>query len=674
MWRDFSHAREDEWKAYQDSVTVATVKKSRLKAREKSEAKLPAASVDTADADQHVDLASLEARVEELTSIAAENAQLKQGVASLEAQLHELESTPSNSPAAGSHHMQADLKTLGLDATDFKFGRRVFRCMISHPGVAYRKPPSFHEEVPDTTSPEAPYCITADAMIQGPKAVFVRCVSGLGWLPLTDPHHAQVCFKHLGEEQEVLGASEVGEKPGGALRNKRRGSLQLYSSKEPGVRVQSPKMLSVDCEAEAATQPDEAKHLELLVDGVRNLAERAGGMCWAKLTHRGVKYRTKDMDTTGSGQCVWDANFEIPLDGDESADDLCIEVHKHKSMVGNKLVGKGYLKNKEKVGNGKVGFYMQVYNDELSQAVITGEILLWYGEKYSDKYYQNIIASLKLPPVNAEFVDAVEMSESLATLQQRTFFATMVGDEESLEDAQVAHEGLVQPPIEFGVDTQVKAPETPFEGLTPRSACNERRAGWLESKVGSSEMASIDEMDADNDDEDDEEEDFVLERAETGDLFDELSLDHDITKDAFESWVAAARKLFIEICTGATTSTPTRRRLKRVITRAEFDSWVYDNPKRAEAILPDGTVGPGATKNILKLACIKFRIESGTDDSGGINVDQFSIAFIKAIVKGGGTWVATPSCTPKGSPTAIDLADRPKRSSSGCGCGRSKDE
>ena len=113
-----------------------------------------------------------------------------------------------NSSAPG-EYMQADLKTLGLDAANFKFGRRVFQCAIPHPGVAYRNSPSFHDKVADGTGPKAPQCIIADAMVQGPKSVWVRCActgtaSGMGWLPLTDSHHARICFKHLGSEQEVF--------------------------------------------------------------------------------------------------------------------------------------------------------------------------------------------------------------------------------------------------------------------------------------------------------------------------------------------------------------------------------------------------------------------------------------------------------------------------------------
>jgi hypothetical protein len=144
---------------------------------------------------------------------AAEKARLNQEIVALESKMHQLESAaqanasaPAPVPAANDpigEHMQADLRTLGLDAQGFKFGKRVFQCMIPHPGVGYRNTPSFPDKVPDGTGPEAPQCIVADAMVQGPKAVFVRCVTGRGWLPLTDPNGSRICFKHLGETDDV---------------------------------------------------------------------------------------------------------------------------------------------------------------------------------------------------------------------------------------------------------------------------------------------------------------------------------------------------------------------------------------------------------------------------------------------------------------------------------------
>jgi len=44
----------------------------------------------------------------------------------------------------------------------------------------------------------------ADAIIQGPKSIFLRCTSTKGWLPLTDESGKRqfMLFKHLGEVGE----------------------------------------------------------------------------------------------------------------------------------------------------------------------------------------------------------------------------------------------------------------------------------------------------------------------------------------------------------------------------------------------------------------------------------------------------------------------------------------
>merc|ERR1712086_935421 len=83
------------------------------------------------------------------------------------------------------------------------YGFQVYQCQIGSPGVGYRHTPSFADKVPDGTGPQSPDCIIATAMEQGPQAVFVRCSSGRGWLPLTNPSASRICFKHLGEESEI---------------------------------------------------------------------------------------------------------------------------------------------------------------------------------------------------------------------------------------------------------------------------------------------------------------------------------------------------------------------------------------------------------------------------------------------------------------------------------------
>ena len=99
--------------------------------------------------------------------------------------------------------MQMDLKELGLNPADFRFGRRVYQCEVPDPGIGYRNTPSFPDQARDCTGPQQPQVIVADAMVQGPKAIFVRCCSGKGWLPLTDPNNRRILFRHLDEEKHV---------------------------------------------------------------------------------------------------------------------------------------------------------------------------------------------------------------------------------------------------------------------------------------------------------------------------------------------------------------------------------------------------------------------------------------------------------------------------------------
>ena len=109
----------------------------------------------------------------------------------------------SNSPGLDDQ-MQLDLKSLGLKVEDFKFGRRVYQCEIPAPGLGYRNSPSFPDKVPgDGAGPQMPQVIIADAIVQGPKAAFVRCCSGRGWLPLTDPNGKRICLRHLDMENKI---------------------------------------------------------------------------------------------------------------------------------------------------------------------------------------------------------------------------------------------------------------------------------------------------------------------------------------------------------------------------------------------------------------------------------------------------------------------------------------
>jgi len=86
---------------------------------------------------------------------------------------------------------------------EFEFERRVYQCEVAPPGVGYRHTPRFNDKNKDGCGPQAPHCIVADAICQGPNAVFIRCTSGHGWLPLSDAKNSRFCFKHVGKEDET---------------------------------------------------------------------------------------------------------------------------------------------------------------------------------------------------------------------------------------------------------------------------------------------------------------------------------------------------------------------------------------------------------------------------------------------------------------------------------------
>jgi len=86
---------------------------------------------------------------------------------------------------------------------DFDFGRRVYQCVVPNPGVGYRHTPQFADKNKDGTGPQDPQVIIADRICQGPSAVFIRCTSGNGWLPISTPDGKQQILKHVGKESAI---------------------------------------------------------------------------------------------------------------------------------------------------------------------------------------------------------------------------------------------------------------------------------------------------------------------------------------------------------------------------------------------------------------------------------------------------------------------------------------
>jgi len=97
---------------------------------------------------------------------------------------------------------QPRLKDLDLGA-DYKFGYRVYQCMIAWPGVAYRNTPVWDDRDDKFVGPLTGEVVIASAIVQGPRCVFIKCVSGNGWLPMSDLNGGQMCFKHLGPLNKI---------------------------------------------------------------------------------------------------------------------------------------------------------------------------------------------------------------------------------------------------------------------------------------------------------------------------------------------------------------------------------------------------------------------------------------------------------------------------------------
>eukprot|EP00658_Telonema_sp_P-2_P024221 TRINITY_DN19727_c0_g2_i2.p1 TRINITY_DN19727_c0_g2~~TRINITY_DN19727_c0_g2_i2.p1 ORF type:complete len:659 (+),score=291.54 TRINITY_DN19727_c0_g2_i2:130-2106(+) len=90
----------------------------------------------------------------------------------------------------------------GLDAK-FDFGDRIYKCLIKSPGVGYRNSPDFKDKDKDGTGPVLGQHIAADAICQGPAAIFIRDSRNRKWLPLSNPKGDTLCFKHVGREDQI---------------------------------------------------------------------------------------------------------------------------------------------------------------------------------------------------------------------------------------------------------------------------------------------------------------------------------------------------------------------------------------------------------------------------------------------------------------------------------------
>merc|ERR1711934_822984 len=127
------------------------------------------------------------------TPLRNEIALLRQQNSGIQAEIDELKRKKAN------HKFKEVDNGLG---PEFDFGRRVFECKIDPPGVGYRNTPEFSNKNTDGTGPQAPDLVIADAICQGPRAIFIREAESKLWLPLTDPKGERVCFEHKGRDNE----------------------------------------------------------------------------------------------------------------------------------------------------------------------------------------------------------------------------------------------------------------------------------------------------------------------------------------------------------------------------------------------------------------------------------------------------------------------------------------
>lgn len=116
--------------------------------------------------------------------------------ADLSRQILELERKLAREQAAAANHSNYGL------GDEFAFGERYYECVTPSPGVGFRHSPSFKDKNLNGKGPEAPECICADRICQGPRALFIRSTDGQGWLPVNDTQGKRV-FRHVGPTDEV---------------------------------------------------------------------------------------------------------------------------------------------------------------------------------------------------------------------------------------------------------------------------------------------------------------------------------------------------------------------------------------------------------------------------------------------------------------------------------------
>eukprot|EP00658_Telonema_sp_P-2_P082439 TRINITY_DN8716_c0_g1_i3.p1 TRINITY_DN8716_c0_g1~~TRINITY_DN8716_c0_g1_i3.p1 ORF type:complete len:312 (-),score=88.40 TRINITY_DN8716_c0_g1_i3:44-979(-) len=113
-----------------------------------------------------------------------------------------LEDYRKSSAAVRKYRLEAE-KCAGLD-----FGERRYEVVAPAPGIEYRHSPDFADLNQGEAGPGQGDIVVAIGMSQGPRAVFIKCKSGHGWLPIMSPEGVEL-LEHKGR----VGQDGVGGLP-----------------------------------------------------------------------------------------------------------------------------------------------------------------------------------------------------------------------------------------------------------------------------------------------------------------------------------------------------------------------------------------------------------------------------------------------------------------------------
>merc|ERR1711966_472363 len=157
----------------------------------------------------------------------AGDSNLRQENADLQAQMHAMRMMHAQEIT----ELKLLLKNSGGDSkipSGFEFGLRVFECMQESPGVGYRTLPRWDKRRENAdgalnNGPDFGDVVVADAICQGPFAMFIHCIDYggskhcEGWLPIHSQDGKGQIMKHLGKVGDVdlirlnMGDEKVGQ-------------------------------------------------------------------------------------------------------------------------------------------------------------------------------------------------------------------------------------------------------------------------------------------------------------------------------------------------------------------------------------------------------------------------------------------------------------------------------